>query len=191
MKTNKERLVLGGVLGVAALGLAVDRLFLDGGFSGPQSAVAEVSVPRQEAATEPTEVVVAPTPMNMTAESLSERFERFKSESGLSIDDIGDAMSDNGRLVQLKETPELVQTDWVERFKANYELCLVMGAAGGPYTAYLKVVADPNRTIRVREGGVIDEFTLERIDVDSTTGGAVAHFAREGRTVELSRSNSP
>jgi hypothetical protein len=187
MKVNKERTVLGGVLGLAAAGLMVDRVFLDGGFSGPQSAGAAPDTSVMNASSAPKETP-APVASAQQPDSLTNRFERFASTSVLDITEMGDAMSGEGRKVSGTPTTTRAQPDYMDRFKATYEFCLAIGTPGGPYTAYLKVRDNPSQTIRVREGEVVDGFTLERVEVD-VTGNAIAHFRKEARTVALSRSD--
>lgn len=186
MKVNKERTVLGGVLGLAAAGLLVDRVLLDGGFSGPQAAGAAPAT--KVSIVSPPKEAPAPAPPAQQGDSLTNRFQRFASRSSLDISEMGDAMSGDGRKVSGTPTAARAQPDYMDRFKRTYEFCLAIGTPGGPYTAYLKVRDNPSQTIRVREGEVVDGFTLEKVEVD-VTGNAIAHFRKEARTVALSRSD--
>jgi hypothetical protein len=178
MSSTKQRKVYVAVLGLALGGLAVDRLVLDGGATGPRDAAAAIAAAGAPApaAASPAGLNTLVSPAASRGPTLAARLEHIGKEHRLDPMCIDDAFRPSLAWPKpaspaASDRPKAAEVDPTQAFlKAHRLMAVVQNTTGGAAIVN-------GRTLTV--GMEIDGFKLVRITRRSAT------FEREGRSIEL------
>jgi hypothetical protein len=176
-KQSKQRKMLAAVLALGLGGLAVDRLLLDGGATGPQEAAAQQDLSPNAAATDAIISNTTPKTIEITrSKTVAGRLDRMAAAQGFNLTEVQDAFRPSSAWTRATSKPTAAEKTApketeAEAFAKSHKLMAVVhNSAGG-------AAIIGNRTITV--GREIDGFTLVLV----TPRGAV--LEKDGQRVEL------
>lgn len=199
VRLTTERKVCAGILSLATVALAVDRLLL-GGVSGPASAAAELLMAAGDAASAE-DAGGEPRISLATSENVAKQLAALSDVPAVTdafappdrwMAEIRKASLEAAANVDRGAAPEVSPANpAVARFMRRHKLTAVLSEDGKLDRALVKVEAgegEPERTRVLRTGDVLDGFTLIHMAVDKQSKKTVATFSMpEGgtETVEL------
>jgi len=181
-KSSRERNVFIGILGLALAGLAVDRLFLGSGATGPAQASAAAEAFAVDPASEALEVelIDAEEEPEPFTSALAGRLEAFARNAGHEVGDLPDVFepSPSWRSAPSSEGADTARpASAAETFRANHRLTAVMLSDSNP-----GAVVDGEF---LRIGRELDGFVLRSVSERT------AVFEADGEQAELTLDPQP